>query len=479
VSLRARLLAAFAYVLVLVIVALEVPLALNLSRRVDAEVRSEARGQAQLLAASISGRLADREELDRLVRNSARDLGGRVIVVNARGRLLADSAASGAASGSYASRPEIARALEDGEVAQGERHSDSLGVDLLFTAVPVVSRGRTSGAVRVTQSVAAVDREVRGDVLALIGIGIVALLLGLAVAWFLAGSLARPLRGLAGTARRVAGGDLDARAQVEGSSEQREVATAFNDMTERLARALRSQREFVANASHQLRTPLTGLRLRLEAAGLKARDPEVERDLAAAEREVERLARLLSELLTLARERERPAPERVELAAIARAAHERWEGPAEQAGQQLLLDGEGHPEVAATEADLAVVLDNLVENALNYSPPGTEVTLGWGTSGGWACLSVLDQGPGMDPEEAERVFERFFRGGAARGGAPGTGLGLPVVQALAERWGGSVSLTARPGGGTRAEVRLPLHAQAIQPEPTPDRQLDDALPGPG
>lgn len=473
-SLRTRLLAAFAYVLVLVIVALEVPLALNLSRRVDAEIRSEARGQAQLLASSVPGRLGSSRELDRLVRESAENLGGRVIVVGPRGRLLADSAGTGLRGVSYASRPEIAAALRGQPVVQGERHSESLDEDLLFTAVPVVSNGRTTGAVRVTQSVDAVNDEVRNDVLALIGVGILALALGLGVAWLLAGSLARPLRGLARAAHQVAGGDLDARARVEGSSEQREVATSFNHMTARLARALRSQREFVANASHQLRTPLTGLRLRLEAAGLKSRDPEVERELLAAERETERLARLLTELLMLARERERPEPEQLSVAEVAAAAAERWEGPAESSGHRLSAGGDGAPLVAATDADLAVILDNLVENALNYSPGGTAVAIEWGAGGGSAWVAVLDEGPGIEQGERERVFERFYRGAASRGGAAGTGLGLSVVESLARRWEGSVTLEERAQGGTRAELRLPLRGSA--PQPSPDPQLDDALP---
>jgi signal transduction histidine kinase len=460
VSLRARLLAAFAYVLVLVIVALLVPLALNLSRRVDAEIRSEARGQAQLVAASASGRLDERGELERLASDSARDLRGRVIVVGERGRLLVDSESAVPAGTSYASRPEIAAALR-GKATQGERHSDSLDQDLLFTAVPVVSAGRREGAVRVTQSVDAVNGEVRSDMLALIGVAAVVLLLGLGLAWLLAGSLARPLRGLAGTARQVAGGDLDARAREEGSSEQREVAAAFNHMTGQLARALRSQREFVANASHQLRTPLTGLRLRLEAASLKATDEDVERELVAAERETVRLARLLTELLTLARERERPEPEEVSLAEVGHAAHERWQGPAETGGRLLVADGDGEPVVAATEADLAVVVDNLVENALNYSPLASTVTIEWGNDRESAWLAVLDQGPGIGPEERERVFERFFRGEASRG-AEGTGLGLSVVEALAERWGGSVRLEDRPEGGTRCEVRLPLIVEHVE-----------------
>ena len=454
-SLRTRLLAAFAYVLVLVLVALLVPLALNLSRRVDAEIRSEAQGQAQLLGSLVAARLGDRTQVERVADRAARDLGGRVIVVNRRGRLVADSAGPGRGAGSYASRPEIAKAL-DGRPSQGERHSDSLGENLLFTAVPVVDQGRTVGAVRVTQSVDAVHSEVRDDVLALIGVAAVVLLLGLGVAWLLANSLARPLRRLAGTAHTVAEGDLDARAPVEGSSEQREVASAFNDMTGRLARALRSQREFVANASHQLRTPLTGLRLRLEAAALKTSDPDVERELVAAERETVRLARLLSELLTLARERERPEPEEVSLAEVARAAHERWESPAETGGRRLVLRGEGAPRVAATEADLAVILDNLVENALNYSPVDTTVAIEWGPDGASARLAVLDEGRGVDPAERERVFERFYRGEASRDGVSGTGLGLSVVEALAERWDGSIRLSDRATGGTAAEVLLPL-----------------------
>jgi two-component system OmpR family sensor kinase len=236
----------------------------------------------------------------------------------------------------------------------------------------------------------------------------------------------------------------------------------------------------VANASHQLRTPLTGLRLRLEAAALKSRDPEVERELNAADRETERMARLLAELLMLARERERPEPEELSLAEVAEAALERWEGPAASSDHRLALHGEGDAVVAATDADLAVMLDNLVENALNYSPAGTTVTIEWGSEPDSAWLAVLDEGPGIDPEERQRAFERFYRGRASRGGAPGTGLGLSVVEALAERWDGSVRLEERPEGGTRAEVRLPVdRARAGRAEPDPDPHFDDALPGRG
>lgn len=473
-SLRARLVVAFAYVLLLVIVALEVPLALNLSKRVDAEIKSEAESQAQLVAAGASGRLADPDQLQRLVESSEESLGGRVLVVDERGRVLADSAGTRTEGEPYASRPEIAQALA-GTAIQGERHSDDLGQDLLYTAVPIVGEGKTVGAVRVTQSVEAVDREVRNDILALIGVGVVALLLGVLVAWLLAGSLAKPLRGLAGTARRVAAGDLDARADERGSREQQEVAAAFNDMTTRLSSTLRRQREFVANASHQLRTPLTGLRLRLEAAALKSRDPEVARELAAAEHETERLARLLSELLTLAGGRAQPAAQMLEVGDVVEAARTRWEGPAESSGHDLRAEPGPPTVVAASSEDLAAILDNLTENALNYSPAGTAVTLTWTSDGETVRIAVLDEGPGIDPEERERVFQRFYRGSASRGGASGTGLGLAVVEELAARWKAEVTLANRTDGpGARAELAL----EVVRALPTPDPALDETLQRP-
>ena len=455
-SLRLQLLLAFAYVLTLIIVALEVPLALNLAKRIDAEVKNEAAAQAFLVAANASGRLQQPERLASVLRRAGTDLGGRVIVVNARGQLLSDSTVGVTKPLPYRSpaRPEIGIALS-GQRAQGERHSDTLGQDLLYTAVPVTNNGRVVAAVRVTQDLAAVHHRIRRGILALVAIGAFALVLGLALAWFLAGSLSRPLRNLATTARRVEAGDLDARAEVAGATEQREVSAAFNDMTGRLGTVLAAQREFVANASHQLRTPLTGLRLRLESARVKA-GPDARRELEAAELEVERLARLLTSLLTLAREGDEPAAARpVSLARAAERSYERWAATAEQNGRELELLGDGDATVSASEEDLAILLDNLIENALNYSP--TRVSVDWGSSGKEAWLAVLDEGPGFAPGEETNLFDRFARGSAGSS-QPGTGLGLAIVQTLAHRWRGSASLSNRLEGGTRAEVRFPAAA---------------------
>jgi signal transduction histidine kinase len=307
----------------------------------------------------------------------------------------------------------------------------------------------------VTQSVAEVQERQRRNVLVVVGVGLVALVFGLALAWVLAGSLAEPLRALARTARRVEEGELDARAEVTGAREQQEVALAFNDMTERLAAAIASQREFVGNASHQLRTPLTGIRLRLEAAGLKTGEPEVARELEMAEAEVERLTRLLNALLTLAREGDRPALRApVSLRRASEEALERWLPRADASGHVLELDGEDDAVVHAAEEDLAIVLDNLIENALVYSPPGTRVTIEWRPDG---RLAVLDEGRGIQPGDERRLFDRFQRGRTDRAGS---GLGLAIVETLARRWGGSATIRNRASGGARAEVVLPVEQQA-------------------
>lgn len=473
-SLRRRLLAAFAYVLVLTLVALEVPLALNISRRVDAEVKSEASSGAQVVASSAAGSLGDTRELERLASEAGEDLGGRVILVDERGRLIADSAGRGLRRTDYSGRPEIESAL-DGGTSQGTRHSESLDQDLLYTAVPILRAGRPEGAVRVTQSVAAVQSEMRADVLALVGIGAGVLVLGLALAWVLAGSIARPLHGLASAARGVASGDLERRAPVAGSQEQREVAMAFNEMTTRVAQVLSAQRDFVANASHQLRTPLTGLRLRLESAALKSEDPRVRRDLEAAERETERLARLLNGLLALAREDSSPAGSApVPLDEHVAAAVERWRGPAAARGGTLVVESAGPVEALIAQDDLAVILDNLIENALDYGGERPAVRIGWTRTRGGVRLTVADDGPGVPPGEEERVFERFRR--AAPQEVPGTGLGLPIVRALAERWGGTATIRNGTSGGARAEVWFRSAPGGL---PDLDPQLDDALPAGG
>ncbi len=430
------------------------PLAVSLRDRVDSEVRGQARSQADVVAASASELLepARRPALRRLVRLSADSVRGRVIVVDRRGRLLADSA--GAPAGSdYAERPEVRAALH-GRGEQITRNSKTLGADILATSVPVISGGRPDGAVRITQSVAAVHKAVRTSILDLAALAGVVLLLGLAAGAVVAQQIARPIRRLDRAARDVAGGDLDSKVAIEGSAEQRSLARAFNEMTQRIKRLLRVQQDFVADASHQLRTPLTGLRLRLESLGDRAGEESPDAaELEAAMREIDRLSLIVDELLVLSRAGEHELPaERVELGAAAARAAERWQGMAQERSIGLEVRDDGSPAFArCAPNDLDRSIDALLENALLYSSKGSTVAIEVRPGG----IEILDRGPGLAPGEEEAVFERFSRGSAGRRGPGGTGLGLPIARELTRQWGGEVTLSGRDGGGTRASIRLP------------------------
>ncbi len=445
---------AVAYVLVLAVVSLGVPLALSLRDRVDAEVSSQARSQADVVAATVADSLSPprRAELRRTATAAGRTVRGRVIVVDDRGRLLADSAGTTRLGTVYRGRPEIAAALA-GRAFQGQRRSETLDEELLVTAVPVIGGGRTIGAVRVSQSMAAVRRAVNRTTGGLALVGGVVLLVGLAAGALIAAWIARPIRRLQDAAERVNEGDLEARAPVEGSSEQQALARSFNAMTDRLGRLLRSQQEFVADASHQLRTPLTGLRLRLEEADAVSSEAAVRDEIAAAISELDRMSATIDELLVLSRAGEpEGAAEMLDLGEVAERAAARWRPAAAEAGHELILraDGPASPFRAAF-ADVDRAVDALVENAVRYSPRGAPVTLV--VSDG--RLEVLDEGPGVDADEAERLFDRFHRGAAGRLGPPGTGLGLPIARELMRRWGGEAQIEPRPEGGARAALLAP------------------------
>jgi two-component system, OmpR family, sensor kinase len=436
----------------LAIVALGIPLALSLRDRVDTEVRSQARSQADVVAATGAELVThgNNATLEVLTNISAQSVRGRVMVVSRSGRVIADSAGSGAIGSSYRSRPEIQAALH-GDAYQETRPSQTLGTELLATAVPILHGGRTVGAVRVTQSVDAVNSAVRRAIFGLGLLSVIVLGLGLIAGALIAQQIARPIRRLGVAANRVASGDLEARAPIEGSAEQQSLARSFNEMTERVSRLLRSQRDFVADASHELRTPLTGLRLQLEEVrdATPDDDPRAKR-LDAGMSEVDRLSQMVDELLVLSRagEHEQPGTQ-VELTDAAERALERWRKAAGDAGVQLVGGGGNGPSsVWCTPADLDRALDALIENAIRYCPPRSRVTI----LAGDESIEILDEGPGIEPGEEAAVFERFHRGRAGRQGVEGTGLGLAIARELVEQWGGSVTIGNRDGGGARAVI---------------------------
>ncbi len=472
ISLRLRLLAALTYILLLALIALGVPLAVNLSARVKAEVRTQAQAQADLVAATAADLLAPRQRADltTLADNAARDIRGRILITSSDGSVLVDSAGPAAVGTNYESRPEIQQALAGTQV-QRERYSNTLGREILATAVPIIRNDRPVGAVRVTQSVAALHSAVRRVQFGLVLIGVIVLALGLFAGVVIAAQVSRPLKRLEQVARRVTGGDLRARAPIEGSREQRSLARSFNEMTDRIARLLGAQRDFVADASHQLRTPLTGLRLRLEEAKAVGAGP-AEAEIDAAIDEVDRLSHTVQELLLLSKVGERHAAgAELDFREIAESAVARWRAEAADRGIALECCSDGPPGAAwAAAPDVERALDALVENALRYSPAGGTVMI----VSAPGAIDVRDRGAGVDDDELEVVFERFHRGRAGRAGPPGSGLGLSIARELMREWGGDVRLSARAGGGTAATLTLAPPASAPPAAGDPERRFAPA-----
>ncbi|WP_432002330.1 sensor histidine kinase [Streptomyces sioyaensis] len=270
----------------------------------------------------------------------------------------------------------------------------------------------------------------------------------------------RPLREMAATATAIAGGNVDQRIETAGGpSEVGEVATALNRAFDERQRSEERLRRFVADASHELRTPLTTIRgwAQLHLHGL-ARDPElVERAMLRIEDEAGRMHSMVEELLLLARlDQGRPlAAAPVDLGRLVRDAVA--DARALEPGRPITVEEQGEAFAHGDEDRLLQVLRNLLDNALRYTPPGTPTSVTVRTpDGAHVELHVTDQGPGMDPDTAGRIFERFYRGDASRTpGSGGTGLGLSIVKSITEAHGGTVTVHTTPGEGSTFTVTLP------------------------
>lgn len=380
--------------------------------------------------------------------------GARIVITDATGIAIVTSDDDSVAVGSsYASRPEIARALT-GQIANGTRYSQTLSQQLLYVAVPVLSGQRVLGAVRLTYPAAVVDAAVNNKVAALGVVAITTVLLAGVIGLIFSRTVTGRLRRLTELTERFAEGELDVRADERtGAPELRSLARSFNAMAERLASALDQQRRFAADASHQLRTPLTALRLRLERARELAADDDDPRSadrLAAASTEVDRLETLVEGLLQLSRgEGTIVAVKLTDVAAIARERVEHWRALGEESGVELLYAGPASCTVLASASVVEQILDNYVDNALSVSPRGSQLLVRLDPSSRGATLHVLDQGPGLQPGDLSRAFDRFWRG---RPDGEGSGLGLSIVSQLAGASGATVRLRNRPEGGLDAQL---------------------------
>jgi signal transduction histidine kinase len=286
---------------------------------------------------------------------------------------------------------------------------------------------------------------------------LIALGLGLGVA----GMHARRIRRLERGAERIAGGRFDEPVVDGGDDELGQLARGFERMRVQLAQLDSARKEFIANASHELRTPLFSLGGFLELMTDEELDEETRTEFLATMREqVDRLTKLATDLLDLSRVdagRLRVEHERVDLAETVRVLADELRGLAGTRDHPLVLDVEREVLALGDEERVLQVGRALAGNALVHTPPGTRVVVGVRYDGDRAVLSVSDDGPGIAPEHAEQVFDRFYR--VDGGVASGSGLGLAIARELAELMGGAVTLESRPG---RTVFTLELAAAASE-----------------
>lgn len=309
-------------------------------------------------------------------------------------------------------------------------------------------------------------------------VALLALLLTGVAAWFVSGRILSPLRTFQTAAQDITERDLTRRLPVTGDDEMAELGRTFNGVLDRLAEAFGSQRQFVDDAGHELRTPITVIRGHLE---LMSDDPaEREETMALVTSELDRMSRIVTDLLTLAKA-ERPdhiQPAPVDVAALTL----ELDSNIQRLGERdWVLDEVAEGTASMDGQRVAQAVLQLARNAVQHTGDGERIHLAsrWVTSGAgqWSlAFTVADHGPGVPTGQEKRIFERFHRAQGSDPDHPGAGLGLPIVRAIAEGHGGTVNVSPTPGGGATFTLTIPVrdHVPATDPDdPHPDATSED------
>jgi signal transduction histidine kinase len=376
--------------------------------------------------------------------------GARVVVVDGNKNLIADS--DNSSLDRLFDRPEINQALA-GSLASDVRYSSTIGGDLRYVAAPIVQNYQAAAAVRLSLPEDSVNDQVRQTVRWLVVFVASVVLTAALVAWLLARSIASPLRRVASVAAELPE-DLDLRAdETHGPAEVRAVAKSLNSTASRLSGILQRTQRVAADASHHLRTPLTGVRLRLEAIEDISDDSQVQVEARAATAEVDRLTHRIEQVLALSRSDAGMAPfESQDATQVIRDRVAAASAMFEEKDVELTADVDDGVFVAAPSGVVARVVDELLGNALQYADHRVHVTVT--KSAREATLSVADDGPGVPRAERESVFQRFTRGSTSVPG--GSGLGLALVRESVAGLGGSARAGESRWGGLDVTVRMPV-----------------------
>lgn len=434
-----QLVASYVLLVAVALAGFTVPVAFTLTSQVYGDAENAARREAQVAALLLAaGDEPSRQALVRLI-DAYQDQTSARMDVGTTGQ-PADE--------------EFVTAFNGREYLRWE-YSPVLRADGLVLVVPARNTtGTIVGAVRISfpsQPLTTRLWQIWGFRAALaVAVLIVAAGLGI----WLARRLTRPLRQLNDMASRLRDGDLTARAAETGPPETRTLASTLNTATETIDTLVGSQRKFIGDASHQLRTPLTALRLSLDNIADTVADPYVREDVDRATAEVVRMNHLVNGLLALARaESAVVAAEPVVLADVVADRFDAWRAAADDRGVTLSAELAPDLRVLSGHGHLEQVLDNVLSNALEVSPDGGMITARGRRQEDRIVVEVLDRGPGLPAPDRLRAFDRFWRGPGLTGRS-GSGLGLAIVKQLVTDDGGTVTLDDAPGGGLCVRISL-------------------------
>jgi len=455
---KIRFIAAIAVVTFLVLLVQDVPLAFYMHQNEQNKIVGTLQRDALVLAgrsqtALWSPTAANKKALSALAATYRKNGGARVVIVNGQGKAIVTSDDDQAKVGqNYSNRPEFQAAL-GGTIATGTRYSESLEESLLYVTVPVFNGDKVIGAVRLTYPEKTITDAVNAQIWVLALVALTTLLLAGIAGSIFARGVTKRLNALEETTEALADGDMSARADTEhGAPEIRSLARSVNTMSARLDALIQQQKAFASDASHQLRTPLTALKLRLErASDLIASDPSAAAErLSAAESEADRLGQIIEGLLQLSRAEASSVPvATVDLGVIATDRVSHWQPLAYEHGVTISYSGPRSTLVSAVPTGVEQIIDNYIDNALSVSPAGSRILVTVTTDRNGTCVSIMDEGPGMSSEDCIRAFDRFWR---ASSETPGSGLGLAIVAQLATASGATVELRPRLPHGLDARA---------------------------
>lgn len=417
-------------------------------------------GQARLLATIAGDRPSPSLTLTTMVGRLHNELGARVTLIAADGTVLADSLQAPAANGNLLDRPEVRDALALGQGAN-ERNSTATGDEMFYVAVPIGPSNAPTGVARVGAPLTAIAQAQGRLGAAVLAAAMLAIAVALALAVLIARRTTRPLLQLRSMAARLASGDLEAQAPIPPDEEIAALAQDFNRMASRLRRAEQSRRTFLANISHDLRTPLASLQAMIETLQDGAlEDQDAAADfLARMDAEVQGLNRLVSEFLELSRIEANAFALHLsptDLCALLTAVVSRMAAQAQLRGVAIELTlPAALPLLQLDGARIEQALLNLIQNALAFTPRAGVITVAAAMQGDQIAVSVRDTGIGIAPQDLPHIFERFYKTDRARSGG-GTGLGLAITKHLIERHGGQIAATSQVGHGTTVTFTLPL-----------------------